>query len=227
MARFVAAYKLPRGWRVVLRASEPFQKIHMDTAGPTEDSWSGAQHAYFSLEDKSRGIRMSGGKSTASTDGRAATIQQYGREKGPTKIVETDGGPEYEGEFHEYVVDVMKAHHEISLPNRSTNREMERAVRTGIELGRVGVYQSGLEYGSWEMATKMQCHNYCLTTVNENGLVPWQIMRRTDQAPPRPVGFGERVLFRIRRFRSRSSTCSLWKGVPPPTPGSLASPFFI
>ena len=94
------------------------------------------------------------------------------------------------------MIDVMKAHHEVSLPNRSTNREMERAVRTGIELGRVGVYQSGLEYASWEMAAKMQCRNFCLTTINENGLVPWQIMRRTDQAPPRPVGFGKLVLFK-------------------------------
>ena len=33
--RFISGYKMPRGWRKLLRALEPFYKIHMDTAGPT------------------------------------------------------------------------------------------------------------------------------------------------------------------------------------------------
>ena len=49
-------------------------------------------------------------------------------------IVETDGGPEYQGEFHVYVTTVLEAHREVSLPHKSTDREMERACRTGIEL---------------------------------------------------------------------------------------------
>ena len=69
----------------------------------------GEQHAYFSLEDRSRGLRVSGAASTTALEGRGAIIEQYGREKGRTRLVQTDGGPEYKGEFHDYVVETLQA----------------------------------------------------------------------------------------------------------------------
>ena len=48
--------------------------------GPSDEGVGGIRHIYFSLEDKGRGVRSSGAKSTTSQEGKTALLRQSQKE---------------------------------------------------------------------------------------------------------------------------------------------------
>jgi len=190
------AAKMTSSEHVTHHVAEPGDKVDADLVGPTSASVNKEIYGFITKDEGSNYLKAAGLKSKSAEEVKAAFMRLYLGESVP-KVFRTDGGAEFQGIFHAYLLRLDVTHAIGNLPNKpSTGARVERMVQLVSNGVRVTRLRSGLPYQFWTYCMIMFCRNFSTTSINpRSGKTPYEDLRG-HPPPATALPFGCRAIYR-------------------------------